>query len=486
VPSEYADDRAKMSRSFDGPSERTVVLDAVARAEELVGEGALEQARGLLAPHAGDDAPAAVHNVLGVIAYHEHRLIDAQRELELACSRPDAGQDAVANLAHVRAELGGIYAQGPARSVVPDADADDRADAIGVSWSELMDHRLGDGPSTQLLGHLLSTDSDPDLDSVLTELPSATTVAERRMLQRYATVFWDGAGDVFENGPLLGGSTRALAIGMLRNPRRSADALLHTYDWFSNRVPLDLAPGTFERLLAEGRLTTAQYQASQALGSFKPVFDALHGGHDYSPLVRSHVGYLPGHRGELPAHGEPVFSAPQDRLFSLVFVDGCKSWYGTKYWLTELCHHIPVGTHFLFQDFGQYTCFWLPTLVGLLPDHFRIVAHVDHTYAFRLLSPITAELVESRFPDEPTEVSRATFDALFDTLLAQAGARGDMHGIAALATQRAAAYAYIGLVDEARAAIDGLLARPELIAERDYLLRARRSPTYRPEGPIML
>ena len=460
--------------------------DVVERAEALVAVDELGQARRLMLSLAGNDAPAAVHNVLGVIAYREGRLLEAQRELELACGRPDAGEDAAANLEHVRAALSASSSDvgGPDRT--PEIKPAFSVEKVNASWADLQDHCFGEGLSTQLLSRFLSTELDPDLERFLTELPSATTVNERRLLMRYAATLWDGSGDVFENGPLLGGSTRALAVGMLHNPRRSTDVLLQTYDWFSNRVPLDLAPGTFEQLVARGRLTAGEYAQAQAQGSFKPVFDALHSGHQYSPLVRSHVGYLPGHRGDVPEHGEAVFGAPRARNFSLVFVDGCKSWYGTKHWLTELCTQIPVGSHFLFQDYGQYTCFWLPMLVGLLPAHFRLVAHVDHTYGFRLLEPITPELVGARFPDEPDDLDRATFDAVFNGLLAGAGARGDTLGMAALTTQRAAAYAYIGLADEARWLIDSLLLRPEFISMRDYLQRARRSPAYTPEGPIML
>ena len=58
----------------------------------------------------------------------------------------------------------------------------------------------------------------------LTELPSATTVGERWFFHNYAAHLWSGAHDIFENGPLLGGTTRAIGIGMLANPRRDAGA----------------------------------------------------------------------------------------------------------------------------------------------------------------------------------------------------------------------------------------------------------------------
>ena len=61
---------------------------------------------------------------------------------------------------------------------------------------------------------------EEELERRVDELVSAASVNERRFLLRFASTFWDGEGDVFENGPLLGGTTRGLALGMLANPRR--------------------------------------------------------------------------------------------------------------------------------------------------------------------------------------------------------------------------------------------------------------------------
>ena len=63
-----------------------------------------------------------------------------------------------------------------------------------------------------------------------------------RFLCRFASRLWDGEGDVFENGPMLGGTTRALALGMLANPAGSPDARLQTFDWFhAVRTPTSAA-----------------------------------------------------------------------------------------------------------------------------------------------------------------------------------------------------------------------------------------------------
>jgi hypothetical protein len=326
----------------------------------------------------------------------------------------------------------------------------------------------------------------PDIEVALKQLPTATTLNERKLAFHYAANIWDGQTDVFENGPLLGGITRALAIGMYVNERRRPDARLRTYDWFSLRVGVDLPEGTWRRLVEFGYLTNEQVKAAHAAGTFKPLFEALHSGCDYWPLVQSEVGYLPGHRNDVPKFGESVFYAPAGHKFGLAFVDGCKSWYGTKHWFFEIAPHLAPDTHVLFQDYGTHTCFWLPMLVGLMPDCFQLRANVDHTYAFQILKPVRQEEIESIYPDEPADLGREIYDAVFDTHLEAASKRNDRWQIMVLQVQRAAAYAYIGYKDEARAILDELLMNPEWLQHRHFLESARRAPTYSPEGEILL
>jgi hypothetical protein len=453
----------------------------IARAEESIAAGDLEAARAAAEEAlAGDPRQAGAHNVLGFLAYREGRLIDAQREFELACSLPGGDEDAQANLELVRRELAAVYgAYGAAPAASPNLD-------FGGTYEDLRRGNYGADLSPLLLGRLFGSSPEASLDERLHQIPSAASPGERRFLLRFAAQFWDGRGDVFENGPLLGGTTRALALGMLANGSRDREALLHTFDWFSSRYGFDLPPGTFEQMVARGQITQAQQDEMERTGSFQALFDALHSGWDYSPLVRSHEAYLPGAPDDVPKHGEAVFEPP-DRVFSLVFVDGCKSWYGTKHWILRMSDRVPRGSHFIFQDYGWYSCFWLPALVGLLPDHFRLVAHVDDTYAFELLRELDAGAVEGRFPDHPRDLGLDAFDDLFLRLGIDAGDRGDVHAIVSLAIQHAGAMAYLGLLDDARTHIASLLGRPELARYRTRFIEpALHSPTYTPDGPILL
>ena len=223
----------------------------------------------------------------------------------------------------------------------------------------------------------------------------------------------------------------------------------------------------------------------EASKTFKGVFDSLHSGQDYSSLLRAHVAYLPGGPGDVAKTGEPSFEVPEGRRFSLVFIDGCKSWYGTRYTFERLAPFIDTGAYFVFQDYGWYTCFWLPTFINVLGEHFRMVAHVDDTYAFQLTQPLDADTIRDRFPEHPKDFGQEAFDDLFLAALIDAGERSDVHAIVALTIQHAGSMAYLGHLEEARAHVAAMLGRPELFPyRRRFIEPALRSPTYTPEGPI--
>jgi len=439
--------------------------DLLARAEARAQAGDLEGARELAEAILADDAEhTGAHGVLGYVAYQQGRLLDAAAAFARAGNDPDA----IANLEAVQAELA-------RRGATPD---------FSCAFEDLRRGALGPGLSPTLLGSLLGQPFDERLEARVNELPSAASANERRFLLRFAAHFWDGDGDVFENGPLLGGTTRGLALGMLANPRRRDHARLQTFDWFAADEG-DL-PNVWETMIAAGMITRELLNDMRSSGSFQRVFDHIHSGHDYSPLVRSHEAYLPGHRGDAPP-GRRVFAPPPDREYSLVFVDGCKSWYGTKHWITELCGLIRPGSHLVFQDYGWYTCFWLPVLHAVLEDHLRLVAHVDDTYAFVLAKPLTRETVEARFPDEPEQLGRDALDDAFLKLGIDAGVRSDVHAMVCLTIQHAGALAYIGHLDDAREHIAAMLGRPEFFSfRRRFIEPALRSPTYRPEGAVLL
>lgn len=333
----------------------------------------------------------------------------------------------------------------------------------------------------------IAIEMDPDVQTLLADIPSATTLSERQLALHYLAAMWDGKGDVFENGPLLGGATRALALGMMYNKNRDPESRLRTYDWFSLVEPLDLPDNVWEILVSKGDLPQVKVDEALRIGSFQHLFTSLHGEQDYWALVDPHVGYLPGHRGQKAVDGAMTFRLPADQKeFGICFIDGCKSWFGTKHWFREMVPHLRPGTDILFQDFGHYTCFWLPMLISTFKESFELVAYVDYTYVWRVKEVPSQAEVDDLFPDEPTDVDEKTYAETFERYAEDSRERGDVWGTMVIQMQCAAAYAYIGEKDKSRRILDDLLMKAHYFPFRDYLKQARVSPAYTPEGRIEL
>jgi hypothetical protein len=330
---------------------------------------------------------------------------------------------------------------------------------------------------------LLTPDIPIELDVSMAAIPSATTMQERRLAYHWASTLWDGHSDVFENGTLYGGATRALGLGMLQNPRREPKALLQTFDWFSLLEPLDVP---LEHLVTANQLPTSAIADAIVSGSYHALFHALHDKQPYNTFLRSHIGFLPGHCEQNAPDGAQVFIAPE-REFGLAFIDGCKSWYGTKHWILQLCSRLPAGAYLIFQDFGWYTCFWISALISLLEEYFQLVGYIDCAYVWRLVQPLNAREIIKRYPDEPNGFDAQQYAQIYDPLAAAAYDRNDLLGECAALSQKAAALAYIDEKDRAVAIIEALLRRYEFLPlRRSYLLPARESPTYTPEGRVLL
>jgi hypothetical protein len=319
----------------------------------------------------------------------------------------------------------------------------------------------------------------------LGQIPSATVPGERQFMHSFAAELWSGQDDVFENGPLLGGTTRALALGMLANPARDPASKLHTYDWFRSDIGLDVPENSWDVLIASGQLSRAAWEDSERSGSFQAAFDELHSGHDYSSLLVSHRAYLPG-SPEDEATMPDLFEPEPGSTWRLLLVDGCKSWYGTRYFLERVVANVPAGSHLLFQDYGWYSCFWLSAIVGMFQERFRLIAHVATTYAWELTQPIDPAELAERFPDSPQDLGPDGIDALYVEMIERAKRLADPQLTVALNLHHAGALAYIGESDRARSMIEALATRAEAAAFLDIIRNARQSPTYTPEGPIYL
>ncbi len=324
----------------------------------------------------------------------------------------------------------------------------------------------------------LRSDRLPDL---LDELPTETTRAERRFLHFFFSRLWSGRDHVLEVGPFLGGTTRAMALGMLENPHRSPESRLATYDRFRHYYSPDALSNTLKPLVDRRVLTAEDVATLGESASFLEIFRRLHGKHEYFKLIEVMCESLPATLQEAAKPGSWM-KLNTERNYSAVFVDGCKSWYATKYFLQQLACVTNEGSAFLFQDYEHYTCFWIPAAVYLLADYFEPQMHVDTTYVYTLKKPLIMDVIDERMPDEPSQVGAGRFREMFTELTRQAQQRRDGNCEVAHALHLAAALAYLGDLDAARNTIQDIAKIPAATHYRRQIRQARISPTYLPDG----
>jgi hypothetical protein len=293
---------------------------------------------------------------------------------------------------------------------------------------------------------------------------------------------------VVEIGPFLGGTSRAIALGMRANPRYQSGRLL-TYDRFQFYYGPTELKEFLDPLVKKGVLKQASMDKMGAEASFMNIFKEIHQAHDYGRILDPIHRPLPETVEEV-AEGGPWFALENGIDCSAFFVDGCKSWYGTKYFMMECCRVAQPGACFIFQDYLMHTCFWLPAFVACFPDRFRLVCHVDHTYAFQLVKPLAPEHIAATYPDQAESLSPETVKKMFDAVRSYADRRGDREAILKHALQYGAALAYIGQPDAARKLFAEVAKSPMAAGFEGVVQKASRTPTYRPNKaggePVLL
>ncbi len=167
-----------------------------------------------------------------------------------------------------------------------------------------------------------------------------------------------------------------------------------------------------------------------------------------------------------------------------IFIDGCKSWYGTRSFTLEVSLRALPGAYVIFQDYLWHTCFWIPAFVAELGEYFELVAYVDGTYAFQLHASLVPDEIERRFPASIDSNDREHIDRIFDGLKRDASARSDTFALFRHSLQHAAALAYLGDRDDARRRMLDLAANPGFAAYRESVEAALANPAYRPDGVV--
>ncbi|MFT7512321.1 MAG: putative O-methyltransferase YrrM [Candidatus Omnitrophota bacterium] len=321
-----------------------------------------------------------------------------------------------------------------------------------------------------------------DIERRLDQIPTQTSLSERRFLYQFFCCLWTGEHDVVEIGPFLGGTTRAIAMGMQANPRGQSEARLYTFDRFKSYFGKEELTKLLQPLLDNGLLHTNDLEAMGEDTAFMDVFRTIHGGNDYFACVEPSDFGVPDSPGQ---DGDWLTLAP-DFKTDAVFIDGCKSWYGTKYFMQAISHAARPGAVILFQDYGWYTCFWLSAFVEQFADQLALIGHVDNTYAFSLRKPLFKDEIERQFADTPEQMGRDQLAGLMDRQVEKARARGDRFAVVRHTMHKAAAMAYIGESDRARTILSEAERLPDAGYHAHVIQSAWESPTYRPDGPVTL
>jgi hypothetical protein len=321
--------------------------------------------------------------------------------------------------------------------------------------------------------------------AALDALPSETCSLERRYLYQVFSTIWDPSGDVLEIGPFLGGTTRAIAMGMMHHCGFRECCRLDTCDRFKGYYDRQALLDYLRPAFAGGLLSPSDRDAIGSSASFREVFERLHENEPYYRILNILHNPLPDRPEDVGMEG--MFRADPIRHYTAVFVDGCKSWYSTKYLVKELLPCISPGCRFFFQDYGWFTCFWIPTFIARFPSVFEPFGYAEGTYAFTYRGNLSSEIIDASFPDTPHDICPDEFCVIFDQLAAAAAAEQNLRAEMMANLQHVASLAYCGHIDQARRRMIEIGGRWDFQNQFPSILAsALTSPTYTPEKKIRL
>ncbi len=301
-----------------------------------------------------------------------------------------------------------------------------------------------------LLGKVLGQlPQDHQVQALLHELPSETSKAERYALYHWFRYVWNGAGNCLEIGPFLGGTSRAIALGMLHNPTRQSGAHLNTVDRFGGYAGGDELVDLLAPLFKSGRLPSewSNTLKSDPQVRFVDIYKHIHLATEYGELLAIEEGTLPDKPQDVSKPGiyTPKLNAPLGTLF----IDGCKSWFSVKHLMSHLENNLPEGTFIIPQDYGWFSCFWLPAFFEIFSDHYELLAMVDTSYFFKVTKQLKKDEILKKFPDHPRELGAIGLKNLFDAITEKSSERGDTRGAVMSQMHLACALAIIGSVGDA-------------------------------------
>ena len=290
-------------------------------------------------------------------------------------------------------------------------------------------------------------DFETYLNIFLSQIPSETSLDERRLLYRVFRNQWSGSGTVVELGPFLGGTTRAIAWGMRYNKKRQQGATLETFDKFGSYYSGERLRAFVAPMVEANLMTSALAYELCEKGDFESLFREIHKTHNYFELIRIHNAVLPDNPEDIIA--SEALGPIKEKQISGLFVDGCKSWASTVYVLQQALPKMKPGDLVIFQDFGWHTCFWISSMVYALRDFLTYQEYADSTYIFRVAQTPTESDILYRCPVRPEHLGASFFSEAATQLATDCRARGDLRGELIAHLHQVAALATIGEKDKA-------------------------------------
>lgn len=198
-------------------------------------------------------------------------------------------------------------------------------------------------------------------------VPSMMGDEEGLYLYWLARDWYTGRGAIVDGGPLLGGSTVALAGGLTANTRVTDKAgRIHSYDLFTY--------SRWMRRVYRGR------QEPPEGADLLPEFETNIA--PWRELVQVHAGDITTYEWT-------------DGPIEILFIDVAKTWDIQRHLLREFFPALTPGRSVVVQqDFFYVSCYWIHLVMEALSDYFRTTAMPEvATLSFELLAPIPSHLL---------------------------------------------------------------------------------------------
>ncbi len=197
-------------------------------------------------------------------------------------------------------------------------------------------------------------------------IPSMIAPDESLYLHWLARCRYTGQGEIIDGGPLLGGSTTALASGLRLNPGVVDKAgRIHSYDLFEY-IP------QMKRLFRRGEPAPGENLAPRFM--------------QYTIPWQEHICVYPGDIQKRSWCGKPV---------EIFFIDLAKTWGIQLHLLRNFFGSLIPGVSVVVQqDYFFVSCYWIHLIMEYLSPYFRPTDMPDGpTLAFQYYKAVPPELL---------------------------------------------------------------------------------------------